>query len=86
MQFIQTKESMDILSSTYECQYVKEDIAWITLNKTDHLGQYVLILFMYVIMEFIQSKESMDISSSRYEYQYVKVDIAWITLNKTDHL
>jgi hypothetical protein len=38
MEFIQSKESIDISSSTYESQYVKEDIAWITLNTTDHLG------------------------------------------------
>jgi hypothetical protein len=38
MEFIQSKESMDISASTYECQYEKEDIAWITLNKTDHSG------------------------------------------------
>jgi hypothetical protein len=37
MQFIHFKASMDISSSIYECQYVNEDIAWITLNKTDHL-------------------------------------------------
>jgi hypothetical protein len=38
MQFIQSKESVDIWSFTYECQYVREDIAWITMNKTDHVG------------------------------------------------
>jgi len=36
--FIQSKKSMDISFSTYECQYVNEDIAWVTLNKTDQLG------------------------------------------------
>jgi len=38
VEFIQSKKAMDISSSTYECQYVNEDIAWITLNKTDQLG------------------------------------------------
>jgi len=38
MEFIQFKASMDISSSTYECQYVHEDSSWRNLNKTDHLG------------------------------------------------
>jgi hypothetical protein len=38
MEFIESKGFMDISSSTYVCQYVKVDIAWITLNETDHLG------------------------------------------------
>ena len=77
---------MDISSYTYECQYVHDDMTWITLNKTDQLGQLVLISVKDMVVEFIQSKESMDMSSSTYECQYVKVDIAWITLNETDHL
>jgi hypothetical protein len=38
VEFIQSMKSMDISSSTYEWQYVKVGIAWITLNKTDQLG------------------------------------------------
>jgi len=38
MEFIQCKASMDLSSSTYECQYVNEDSSWSNLNKIDHLG------------------------------------------------
>jgi len=38
VEFIQSKASMDISSSTYECQNVNEDIAWLSLNKSDQLG------------------------------------------------
>jgi hypothetical protein len=41
---------MDISSSTFECQYVNEDIAWITLNKSEHLGYILLILVIDMIM------------------------------------
>ena len=35
MELIESKSSMDIPSSTKDCQYVIEDIAWITFNTTD---------------------------------------------------
>ena len=78
MQFIQTKESMDILSSTYECQYVNEDIAWITLNKTDQLGSLVLISVKDMVVEVF--------SIQGIHGHIVHEDMAWIALNITDHL
>jgi hypothetical protein len=50
MQFIQYKASRDISSSTYECKYVNEVIAWITLNKADNLGYILLNLVIDMIM------------------------------------